>query len=62
MRSPAFSVGGNLDLNLYPNLAFRIAPSYLGTTFGGTCRTTSASRWASSTASAGRSRADSLLL
>jgi hypothetical protein len=33
---PAFSVGGNLDLNLYPNLAFRIAPSYLGTTFGGT--------------------------
>jgi hypothetical protein len=33
---PAFSVGGNLDLNLYPNIAFRIAPSYLGTTFGGT--------------------------
>jgi hypothetical protein len=33
---PAFSVGGNLDLNLYPNLAFRIAPSYLGTTYGGT--------------------------
>jgi hypothetical protein len=32
---PAFSVGGNLDLNLYPNLAFRIAPSYLGTTYGG---------------------------
>jgi hypothetical protein len=31
---PAFSLGGNLDLNLYPNLAFRIAPSYLGTTFG----------------------------
>jgi hypothetical protein len=31
---PAFSVGGNLDLNLYPNLAFRITPSYLGTTFG----------------------------
>jgi hypothetical protein len=31
---PAFSVGANLDLNLYPNLAFRIAPSYLGTTFG----------------------------
>jgi hypothetical protein len=31
---PAFSVGGNLDLNLYPNLAFRIAPSYLGTTYG----------------------------
>ena len=33
---PAFSVGANLDLNVYPNLAFRIAPSYLGTTFGGT--------------------------
>jgi hypothetical protein len=32
---PAFSVGANVDLNLYPNLAFRIAPSYLGTTFGG---------------------------
>jgi hypothetical protein len=32
---PAFSVGANLDLNVYPNLAFRIAPSYLGTTFGG---------------------------
>ena len=31
---PAFSIGMNLDLNLYPNLAFRIAPSYLGTTFG----------------------------
>ncbi len=33
---PAFSVGVNLDLNVYPNLAFRITPSYLGTTFGGT--------------------------
>jgi type II secretory pathway pseudopilin PulG len=33
---PAFSAGVNLDLNLYPNLAFRITPSYLGTTFGGT--------------------------
>ncbi|HEY4380712.1 MAG TPA: outer membrane beta-barrel protein [Acidobacteriaceae bacterium] len=32
---PAFSVGANVDLNLYPNLAFRIAPSYLGTTFDG---------------------------
>ena len=32
---PAFSFGGSLDLNLYPNLAFRIAPSYTGTTFGG---------------------------
>ncbi|MGD0798875.1 MAG: hypothetical protein ABR910_14250 [Acidobacteriaceae bacterium] len=32
---PAFSIGGNLDLNVFPNVAFRIAPSYLGTTFGG---------------------------
>jgi hypothetical protein len=32
---PAFSLGGNLDLNVYPNLAFRIAPSYTATTFGG---------------------------
>jgi hypothetical protein len=32
---PAFTLGVNFDLNLYPNLAFRIAPSYLGTTFGG---------------------------
>jgi hypothetical protein len=32
--APTVSVGGNLDLNLYPNLAFRIAPSYLGTNFG----------------------------
>lgn len=32
---PAFSVGANVDLNVYPNLAFRIAPNYLGTTFGG---------------------------
>jgi len=33
---PAFSVGGNMDLNLYPNIAFRITPSYTATTFGGT--------------------------
>lgn len=32
---PAFSLGANLDYNFYPNFAFRIAPSYLGTTFGG---------------------------
>jgi hypothetical protein len=32
---PVFSVGGNLDLNLYPNISFRITPSYTGTTFGG---------------------------
>ena len=35
LARPAFSFGGNLDYNLYPNFAFRIAPSYLGTTFGG---------------------------
>ena len=32
----AFSVGLNLDYNFYPNLAVRITPTYLGTTFGGT--------------------------
>ncbi len=32
---PALSVGGSLDLNMYPNLAFRITPSYTATTFGG---------------------------
>jgi hypothetical protein len=32
---PAFSLGANLDLNVYPNLAFRVAPNYTGTTFGG---------------------------
>lgn len=32
----AFSVGLNLDYNIYPNLALRITPTYLGTTFGGT--------------------------
>ena len=32
----SFSAGVNLDLNLYPNLALRLTPSYLGTTYGGT--------------------------
>jgi hypothetical protein len=32
---PAFSVGANFDVNLFPNLAFRFAPNYMGTTFGG---------------------------
>ena len=32
----AFSAGVNLDYNLYPNLAFRVTPKYLGTTYGGT--------------------------
>lgn len=33
---PALSVGVNFDYNLYPNLGFRITPTYVGTTFGGT--------------------------
>jgi hypothetical protein len=32
----AFTVGVNYDYNFYPNLAFRVTPNYLGTTFGGT--------------------------
>lgn len=32
----AFTVGANLDYNLYPNLSLRVSPSYLGTTYGGT--------------------------
>jgi hypothetical protein len=32
---PAFSVGANIDVNLFPNLALRVAPNYMGTTFGG---------------------------
>jgi len=30
---PVFSVGANFDYNLYPNLAFRVTPTYLGTLF-----------------------------
>ncbi len=33
---PAFSVGVSGDYNFYPNLAFRVTPTYVGTTFGGT--------------------------
>lgn len=32
----SFGAGINLDYNLYPNLALRVTPTYLGTTFGGT--------------------------
>lgn len=32
----SFSAGANLDYNLYPNLAFRLTPNYLGTLYGGT--------------------------
>lgn len=34
-NKPVFSVGVNLDYNLYPNLAFRVTPTYVGTTFRG---------------------------
>jgi hypothetical protein len=30
---PVFSVGANFDYNFYPNLAFRVTPTYVGTTF-----------------------------
>lgn len=32
----SFSAGVNLDYNLYPNLALRLTPTYLGTLYGGT--------------------------
>ncbi len=32
---PAFTASVNADYNFYPNLALRIAPIYVGTTFGG---------------------------
>lgn len=31
-----FSAGANIDYNFYPNLAFRVTPVYLGSTWGGT--------------------------
>ncbi|HEY2038535.1 MAG TPA: outer membrane beta-barrel protein [Edaphobacter sp.] len=31
-----FSVGANIDYSFYPNLAFRVTPTYLGSTWGGT--------------------------
>ncbi len=30
---PAFSAGVNVDYNFYPNLAFRVSPTYVGTLF-----------------------------
>ena len=30
---PVFSIGANFDYNLFPNLAFRITPTYVGTFF-----------------------------
>ncbi len=32
---PAFTASVNADYNFFPNLAFRVAPIYVGTTFGG---------------------------
>jgi hypothetical protein len=32
----SFTAGLNLDYNLYPNLALRVTPTYLGTTYAGT--------------------------
>ena len=32
---PVFSAGVNFDYNFYPNLAFRLTPTYVGTTFNG---------------------------
>jgi hypothetical protein len=31
---PAFSVGVSADYNIFPELAFRVTPTYVGTTFG----------------------------
>jgi hypothetical protein len=35
-NKPVFSAGVNYDYNFYPNLAFRVTPTYVGTTFGST--------------------------
>ena len=35
-NKPVFSVGVSYDYNFYPNLAFRVTPTYVGTTFGST--------------------------
>jgi hypothetical protein len=32
---PAFSAGASFDYNFYPNFAFRVMPTYVGTTFHG---------------------------
>src|ERR1700678_2471625 len=31
LTKPAVAIGANLDYNFYPNLAFRVSPTYLGT-------------------------------
>jgi hypothetical protein len=35
-NKPVFSAGVSYDYNFYPNLAFRVTPTYVGTTFGST--------------------------
>ncbi len=34
--NPTFTLGVNLDYNIYNNLAFRVQPTYVLTTFGST--------------------------
>ena len=34
--NPTFTISVNLDYNIYNNLAFRVQPTYVGTTFGST--------------------------
>jgi hypothetical protein len=41
--APAFILGVNLDYNIYPNLAVRIAPAYVGTMFHQTIQNGSSS-------------------
>jgi len=36
---PVFTAGVNLDYNFFPNLAFRVTPTFVGTTFQGTTAT-----------------------
>jgi hypothetical protein len=36
---PVITAGVNFDYNFYPNLAFRITPTFVGTTFNGTTAT-----------------------
>ncbi len=36
---PAFTAGLNLDYNISPSLAFRVAPKFVGTAFGSTIQT-----------------------
>ncbi|MDE3104648.1 MAG: hypothetical protein KGK08_05675 [Acidobacteriota bacterium] len=42
-NKPVFSVGASFDYNLYPNLALRVTPTYVGTMFRGVDLNTGAS-------------------